>query len=232
MKTLAPLIQSHAADKQEEELKRLFVKMLADGILARASDVNCYGMPHLGGMDLLIRYLVSQNLSNFAVGSMGEDRARYLVHAWRYLNPKRGTHLLRAYIKAVWGNDFEIHQLWQKKNERYPTKLKTTDEIDEERLNRNDYFLTCRLKVVLNDNTGYIDGMIAQSLNQVLPARLMVEEVQRTIAHETTVYFASSAATESTFTADIDDGAQVTEWQNSTGFADYGAVHSIMTGDI
>lgn len=231
MRTMTPLAQSHAADGLEAEYKRLFVSMLqrlSDGIDA----VNCYGMPHLGNHDLLVRYLISQGLSNFAVSRMSEDDLRYLAMAWRFKNPKRGTHFLSAYLRAVWGTDFEIHPLYQKKNAQYPKVLKTEAEIIEQKERVSDYWLTSRLKIILNGNSGYIDKLVAESLNRALPARLFVDEISKNINGETVIYMASGAWLESFVEQDLKDTIDDTALEAEQGFADTAEFFSIIMQDI
>lgn len=188
MKQLLPLVYSHEANDIEHELKQLTIRLYQKHLASRSADINNYGMPHLGSKELLKRYLVSQGISNFNLSSLTEDEARYLLLAWRYRNPKRGTHFLHTFIKCVWGSDFEIAPLWQKKKGTYPQDTKTLHDIENDRENINDYFLTSRLKIVLYGTSGHFSTEIAKSLNKILPARLFVTEVGRDIAAESTIY--------------------------------------------
>lgn len=179
LRRLLPLELSHTNGAVEDELKRLAIRLFQTHLNDAAADVNCYGMPHLGGKMLLQKCLVSQGISNFNVSSLDEETARWLLMAWRYCNGKRGTHFLRTFITCLWGSDFEIHPLWQKKSGTYPHDLKTAAEIIDDGENLDDYFLTPRLSIILEGASGYFASEIAKSLNTVLPARLFVVSVGR-----------------------------------------------------
>lgn len=201
MKELIPLQRSHSHNAYEYELKQLFITLWQRHLLEKSHDINVSHVPHLGGKTLLNRYLVSQNISNFNSASLLDDEMRYLAMAWKYRNSKRGTHFLSTYIKCLWGVDFEILPLWQHKNAPYPT-VKTEQEIIENREQLNNYFLTSRLQVVLYGDSGYFSTEIARSLNKILPARLFVQEVNRSIDAQTELFWAIHSYIESTHDAE------------------------------
>ena len=209
MNTL-PLKLSHEANQSEAELKRLF-DVMWQMLQSRAADVNVYGAPHLGSRDLLLKYLVSQNLTNFNAEALEADKARYLTQAWRYRNPKRGTHFLRTFITMLWGTDFEIAQLWQKKSGVYPQDLKTEAEIKEISGSLNDYFLTSRLRVVLHGKQGYFPSDLARSLNKLLPARLFVHDIQQQTIYETQILWAEHTDVTSTLDTDSQTIMEIVE---------------------
>lgn len=202
MNALIPLQQSHSHNTYEAELKQLFIQLWQKCLSEKARDVNVSHTPHLGGKTLLNRYLVSQGISNFNVASLNDDEMRYLSMAWQYRNGKRGTHFLHTYIKCLWGVDFEILPLWQKKNGTYPQDLKTEQEIAENNEPLTDYFLTSRLRIVLYGDNGYFSTEIARSLNKLLPARLFVQEVNRSIDAKTQLFWAAYSYIESTHDAE------------------------------
>lgn len=198
MNTLIPLRKSHSHNTYEDELKQLFIRLWQNHLSGKARDVNVSYTPHLGSKTLLNRYLVSQDISNFNVASLNDDEMRYLSMAWKYRNGKRGTHFLHTYIKCLWGVDFEILPLWQKKSGTYPQELKTEQEITEHNEHLADYFLTSRLRIVLYGDNGYFSTEIARSLNKLLPARLFVQEVNRSIDATTQLFWAVYSYIEST----------------------------------
>ena len=232
MKTLISLKQSHAYNREEEELKKLFIALWQQYIFNTASDVNVLSNVHLGSIDLLIRYLISQNIANFNTGSLNEEKARFLTMAWRFNNPKRGTHFLDCYIKALWGNDFEILPLYQHKNLEYTKELKTLPEIEEDKLNINDYFLTSRLRVVLYGEQGYFSTEIASSLNKVLPARLFVEEVSRSIVGKETIIWAAHSHLTSELEATVHDEIEIFEFNDRVNYASDTVFNSLIKQDI
>lgn len=231
MKDLIPLQQSHSHNAYESELKQLFITLWQRHLADKAHDVNVSHTPHLGNKNLLNRYLVSQNISNFNAASLDDDDMRYLAMAWKYRNGKRGTHFLHTYIKCLWGVDFEILPLWQRKNGTYPQELKTEQEITENRERLSDYFLTSRLRIVLYGDSGYFSTEIARSLNKILPARLFVQEVNRSINAKTQLFWAVHSYIASTHDA---DGETVSEEINSEYAFEWAAtttIHSIISKD-
>lgn len=232
MKHLMPLKNSHAYNKQELELKELFIVLWQKYLSSEARDANVLSNPHLGSKNLLIRYLVSQNIANFNTGSLNEDAARFLVNAWRINNPKRGVHFLKAYITAIWGNDFEIFPLYQHKSKPYPQELKTLPEIQEDKLNQNDYFQTSRLRVVLYGTEGYFSTSIAENLNKVLPARLFVEEVSRSIVGKETIIWAAHSHLTSELEAEVSDEIEIFEYNDKVQFASVSEFGSLIKHDI
>lgn len=232
MKELIPLKQSHAFDAYEDELRRLFITLYQTMLAERASDVNCYAAPHLGGEKLLRQYLVSENMSNFNMQQVGNDKVKYLLKAWRYRNPKRGTHFLSLFIRMIWGNDFEILPLYQRKNAPYPTEVKTEEEVRENKENLNDYFLTSRLRVTLYGSSGYFSTDIAKSLNHLLPARLFVQEVSRNVLSESTIFWAATGWFESTIEQEIQDEIAVYEQSDQQQWGDGASIHSIIERDL
>lgn len=184
----------------EKELVDLFILLYQKHLMNEALDINVYGMPHLGSQALLQKYLVAEDVSNFAMDGLLEDEARYLTQAWRFNNGKRGTHFLNTFLKCVWGNDFEIHQLWQHKDEEYPHGLVTRAEIDEMGDDVGNYFLTSRLRIALiGASSRRFLPEIAQSLDKMLPARLFVWQIGSSIRSRQQINLNASAQTFSTF---------------------------------
>jgi hypothetical protein len=162
---LAPLQNSHEADGLEAELKALF-KLMFDGQIRPAErTINTVGTPHIGPFDQVERAVKSEGLALQRRG--GEDAMRYLFRAWRARNPKRGLHMLRAYLQVLWPNGWTMDQMWQDKAETYPT-LTATDE--------GNHFLTSRVHVQIS--SGVSDGSdvlaVSQSLRSVLAARFLL----------------------------------------------------------
>ena len=92
---------------------------------------------------------------------------RYLFRAWRAKNPKRGLHMLRAYLQLLWPNGWEMTQMWQDHDAEYPT-LSATDE--------GNHFLTSRVHVAIS--AGASDGSdvaaAAPAMRSVLAARFLL----------------------------------------------------------
>lgn len=211
MKELKPLEFSHQANDIEKELKALTIDLFNKHLANLAKDINCYGMPHLGSKSLLNQYLISQNIANFNTENLSDESLRYLTQAWKFKNLKRGTYFLQVFLTCVWGADFEVSQLWQKKTDDYPTVLKTLEEIEESGESRNDYFLTGRLKITLFGSKSYFASSVAKALNDVLPARLMIQDVDKVVSSEFNFIFSDDSKVHTTYIADGYDFIEVFE---------------------
>lgn len=162
---LAPLQNSHEADGLEAELKALF-KLMFDGQIRPAErTINTVGTPHIGPFDQVERAVKSEGLALQRRG--GEDAMRYLFRAWRARNPKRGLHMLRAYLQVLWPNGWTMDQMWQDKAQPYPLLTKT---------NEGNHFLTSRVNVQISSaiSDGSDVAAAAPSLRSVLAARFLL----------------------------------------------------------
>lgn len=178
MRDLKPLEHSHEYNQLEREYKRLAIDLFKKNLMNQASDLNVYGMPHLGSQTLLTQYLIHENINNISDINVNRENLRYLTQAWKFRNGKRGLFFLKTYLRCLWGNDFDVIQLWQKKNEPYPTALKSKEDIELSGESLNDYYLTSRLHIILYGNE-YFSDSVAENLNKTLPARLFIHEVEK-----------------------------------------------------
>ena len=150
----------------EAELKDLFIKVYADTMAATADDINVYGAPHLGSFGLVERNIDRDGLS--VLRETTEARIRYLFRSWRHLNPERGLHFLRLYLSALFGDSWTVEQLWQRKDQPYPTALATTAEVGDS----EDYFLTSRVRVDVDSEI--VPAKILSSLRSAIAARILL----------------------------------------------------------
>jgi hypothetical protein len=180
MYELIPLQQSHAANEIEAELKNLLITLFQKYLFKDGFDCNVMGIPFEGSYELITKHLINGNIANFDTKRIAEDDMRYLLLAWKYRNGKRGTHFLKSFIKCTWGNEFEIHQLWQDKQTEYPLNLKTTAEIEQLGLNLNDFYLTSRIRIsLMQEEARDFPYDIAEMLKNTLPARLFISEIAK-----------------------------------------------------
>lgn len=165
---LLPLVFSHEVDEVEAELKELFITLFEVYMRPAERYVNALGTPHLGSRELIENALASDGLSIYRGATVNQDSGAYLLRSWRALNPKRGTHLLKAYLQLLWPNVWTANQMWQEKGEPYPEALTETDE--------GNHYLTSRINVTLpsRSTTGGDVGAIASGLRASLPARLLL----------------------------------------------------------
>lgn len=231
MKYLFPLEKSHSANKEEEELKALTISLFQH-LVKKAEDINCTGMPFLGSRDLLIKYLIHEGIANFNYDVVADDDLRYLLFSWKYKNYKRGTDFLETFLCCLWGKDFRIDQLWQHKQQDYPLGIKSIEEIAEIGDDRNDYFLTSRLRISLQGNKAYFPTELAKSIHRILPARLMVNDIRREIVPKSEITFANYASIESVNDLNGIDVIEVEDRNIVHGYVTQASVHSIVTGNI
>ncbi len=163
---LAPLRRSHEADQLETELKALFMAMFDQYVRPGLDAVATAGAPHLGSIDQLERAV---KVDGIALQRADVGVMRYMHKAFRARNPKRGLHMLRAYLQVMFGSDgWELDQKWQDQGQPYPTSLH-----DEEAPGR---FLTTRLHAkVVSTGLARSPELMAQAFRSVLPARMLLD---------------------------------------------------------
>lgn len=162
----SPWTKTSPEAELEAELKDLFIKVYADTMADTADDINVYGAPHLGSFGLVERNIDRDGLS--VLRETTEARIRYLFRSWRHLNPERGLHFLRLYLSALFGDSWTAEQLWQRKDQPYPTALATTAEVG----GSQDYFLTSRVRVDIDSEI--VPAKILSSLRSAIAARILL----------------------------------------------------------
>lgn len=162
---LAPLVNSDEADEFEAGLKDLFKLMYDTYIKPSERFINTSGTPHIGPFEQVELAAKSEGLALQRRG--GEAAMRYLFRAWRAKNPKRGLHMLRAYLQVLWPNGWTMTQMWQDFEAAYPT-LSVTDG--------GNHFLTSRINVQIaaSSSDGSDVQAAASSLRSVLAARFVL----------------------------------------------------------
>lgn len=168
---LMPLRKSHAVDDLENELRLLFIEIYEKNQLEQADEINVYGAPHLGSKDLIARHVTADGLS--VLGGEDDAAVRHLFKAWRHRNPKRGFHFLRTYLRALWGENYVVDQLWQRKDSPYPTALTTIGDIRTKGESETDYYLTSRVRVDLD--TDIVADRVIKSLTTSVAARFLMK---------------------------------------------------------
>jgi len=168
---LNPLAKGFANGDIEAELRDLFVRLYEETMSDAAAEINVYGAPHLGPLRLAQRSISADGLS--VLNQMDEPRLRYLLKAWRFRNPRRGTHFLKTYLRILFGEVYEVNQLWQKKAAAYPTYLRTKAEMAVAGESESEFYLTSRLRVDLT--TDQVPDRVASALRNTVPARFVLE---------------------------------------------------------
>lgn len=167
---MQPLQHSFAADELEQDLKDLFIQLYDDTLREQADEINVYGAPHIGPFSLVERHVTQDGLAMLRQGD--ETGMRYLFKAWRFRNPMRGTHFLHTYLQVLFGDVFEVDQMWQAKADAYPTNLKTENEITWAAEDIADYYLTSRIRVDLD--TDLVPDRVIRSLRTAIAARFVI----------------------------------------------------------
>lgn len=171
---LKPLQRSAEYDAIEAEFKALFISLYRKNLAGDVIDANTLGMPHLGPDAFISRGLNNDGLA--LLNDTTSDKTRMLFKAWRYLNPQRGTHFLKFYLRALFGDVFTIDQMWCLKPEKegiYPVDLMTEHEIALAGRELTDYFLTSRLRVDIE--TEIVPQRILTAARTAVAARFVLD---------------------------------------------------------
>jgi hypothetical protein len=223
---LYPLRESCEYDQVEAELKRLFIALYEQLLLKDADDLNVYGTAHLGSFKLVERFVQADGLA--LIRNNDDGAMRYLYRAWRARNSGRGLHFLRTYLQLLWPNAWELSQLWQDRNEPYPTKLRTADPSVQ---SVAGHYLTSRLQVGIEDEseTGAQIARIAPALRAVISAKFVLAVVVvRKI--ESTLRFAGAMAGTSVMIAEFDCAPGMPE--SGLDFAGVYVAKNVMLADF
>lgn len=165
-----PLVESFANGTVEDELRQLFMRLYGETLAEKAAEINVYGAPHLGPFSLIERNVTQEGLA--VMRQDDEPAMRYLFKAWRNRNPRRGTHFLRTYLRALFGEVYDVQQLHQLKEAPYPTRLLSADELVSAGYSESEAFLTSRLRVDLDTNM--VTQRVIRSLQSVVAARFVL----------------------------------------------------------
>lgn len=168
---LIPLQRSAVADDVEAEFKALFLQLYKDRIDPGVNELALYGMPHLGSIGIIERYVSGDGLAVLRTTTV--EQIRHLFHAWRYNNPQRGTTFLAAYLNVLFGPVYTIEQLWCHKNGQYPADCLDQGEIESAGGNLDDYYLTSRLRVDIE--TQIVPERILRAARTAVAAKFVLE---------------------------------------------------------
>jgi len=168
---LIALQRSAEFDDIETQLKALFMSLYTQYIDAGVTELECYGMPHIGSSALIERYIAGDGLA--VLRTTTDDQIRQLFLAWKFNNPKRGTAFLRAYLTALFGSVFTVDQLWCPKTGAYPTDAVSKAELLADGDAVADYFLTSRLRVDIQ--TTIVPSRILAAAKTAVGAKFVLE---------------------------------------------------------
>lgn len=168
---LKALENSYTNNDLEDGVKKIFIHLFKEHIGEESFNAFVSGVPHLGSFPLVQRFLNDDGLA-LLDSSMIEPATRYLYRTWKSGDvQKRGLHVVKIYMRLLFGDGAEVYQLQQPINEPYPTFLEQFDPLigllDE-------HFLTSRvnLDIDISMSTQPIKR-ITNSIQSVLPARFV-----------------------------------------------------------
>lgn len=168
---LIALQRSAVADDVEAEFKALFLQLYKDRVDPGVNELALYGMPHLGSIGIIERYVSGDGLAVLRTTTV--EQIRHLFHAWRYNNPQRGTAFLAAYLNVLFGPVYTISQLWCHKDGTYPVDCLDQHEIEAAGGDLEDYYLTSRLRVDIE--TEIVPERILRAARTAVAAKFVLE---------------------------------------------------------
>lgn len=169
---LEPLQNSAEANDVEAELKEQFIQIFEEYLRSNERELNDYGMPHLGTIDLIERHVKRDGL---ALIRTDEPSMKYLYRAWKARNPKRGMHFLRTYLQLLWPDGWIVEQLWQDKTKAYPLGLVARSLVTSESPHTTHY-LTSRIRVSIDaeEESGVNIPIVQPALRAILAAKFVL----------------------------------------------------------
>lgn len=198
---MSALEASYTNNSFELELKQLFLRLFKEKLGEEAFNAFVLGSPHLGSYEL-VRKCINTDGVTLLQSNAEETATRYLYRAWKSGDvQKRGLHILRMYIKLLFGNLAEVTQQQHSNADPYPTKL---IDYDPAKGLEDNCYLTSRVYVDI-DSSFADDSIkrIASSIQTVLPARFVPEIRFRTLTTKSslTFHFANNAGIRAHFIA-------------------------------
>mgnify|MGYP001618724154 CR=1 FL=1 len=184
---MTPLQKSYTNNSFEREIKELFINLFKTHLGEATFNAFVLGSPHLGSFDLVRKSINTDGIS-LLQSNVEETTTRYLYRAWKSGDvQKRGLHILRVYVKLLFGSLAEVIQLQHSIHEPYPTKLveyKPGDSL------LPDHYLTSRVYVDIDSS--FADESIkriASSVQSILAARFVPEIRFKTISTRSSMTF-------------------------------------------
>lgn len=184
---MTPLQKSYTNNSFEREIKELFIDLFKTHLGEATFNAFVLGSPHLGSFDLVRKSINTDGIS-LLQSNVEETTTRYLYRAWKSGDvQKRGLHILRVYVKLLFGSLAEVIQLQHSIHEPYPTKLveyKPGDSL------LPDHYLTSRVYVDIDSS--FADESIkriASSVQSILAARFVPEIRFKTLSTRSSMTF-------------------------------------------
>ena len=184
---MAALQNSYTNNNFEKEIKNLFIRLFKEHLGESAFNAFVLGSPHLGSFDLVRKSINTDGIS-LLQSNVEEATTRYLYRAWKSGDvQKRGLHILRVYVKLLFGNLAEVTQLQHSIHDTYPINL-VEYKSGESLL--PDHYLTSRVYVDIDSS--FADASIkriASSVQSILAARFVPEIRFKTLSTRSSMTF-------------------------------------------
>jgi hypothetical protein len=175
---LIPLQRSAEYDAIESEFKALFLSLYKKFLADKVHEIALYPTPHLASDEFISMLLGRDGLALVRGGT--NESIRYLLHAWRYNNPQRGTMFLDTYLRSLFGGVNVIDQMYCPVDGNYPADMLSKDELLRAGGDLEDYFLTSRFRVDVD--TDLIPQQVLAAARSAVAARfvLLIRVLRRT----------------------------------------------------
>lgn len=181
------LQNSYTNNNLEKEVRDLFIDLFKKHLGESAFNAFVLGSPHLGSFDLVRKSINTDGIS-LLQSNVEETTTRYLYRAWKSGDvQKRGLHILRVYVKLLFGSLAEVTQLQHSIHEPYPTNLVEYKHGDPL---LPDHYLTSRIYVDI-DSLFADDSIkrIVSGMQSTLGARFVPEVRFRTLTTRSSMTF-------------------------------------------
>lgn len=167
------LENSYTNNDLEKEIKELFLHLFKSKIGEDTFNAFVLGAQHLGSYPLVQKSLNSDGIA-LLNPEMAEIATRYLYRTWKSGDvQKRGLHIVRMYLRLLFGLGAEVSQLQQPRNEPYPSGL---EPFDPKIGVKDGYFLTSRVNLDIDlSYSGLPVKQLTNNIQSVLPAKFLPE---------------------------------------------------------
>ncbi len=184
---MTALQHSYTNNSFEREIRDLFINLFKKHLGEAAFNAFVLGSPHLGSFDLVRKSINTDGIS-LLQSNVEETTTRYLYRAWKSGDvQKRGLHILRVYVKLLFGNLAEVTQLQHSIHETYPTRLVEYRPGDPL---LPDHYLTSRVYVDIDSSLADESiKRIASGVQSTLAARFVPEIRFRTLSTKSSMTF-------------------------------------------
>ena len=170
LNVIAPYQQSHTNGDTEAALQAVFIQVFTQLYGDKINDLNHYGMPHFGSLNVVERFTKQDGLVVLRRPSVDDKIMRIIYSNWSALASKRGLSFLAFVLQMLWGDQWEIKRLFHSIElaNLYPT-VTTVERLD-------DSFLTSRILISLDSDVDFAEvSYLAPTLSRLVPANVVAQ---------------------------------------------------------